>query len=73
MKPIFHDTEGLTAAQWRERQLRESAPPNPTDANILAYYRKCGNWTETGEYFNISRYKAKQAVARASQAERSNP
>ena len=79
-RPIFHDTHGLNATEYRMRQRRlaamaageiaeEAVEEAPLEYRIRAHYRTTNSYRATSAHFGLSVYYVKQAISSASHLE----
>jgi hypothetical protein len=61
-RPVFHDTGGLTAEQYRDRLILDRPPP--TDAEIRSHYEFSGSFAATAAHFNSTAYYVQKSVLR---------
>ncbi|MDG1265288.1 MAG: hypothetical protein P8O03_03110 [Ilumatobacter sp.] len=61
-RPVFHDTGGLTAEQYRNRLILDRPPP--TDAEIRSHYEFSGSCAATASHFDITAYYVRKSLRR---------
>ena len=61
-RPIFHDTGGLTAEQYRNR-LQPDWPP-PTDVEIRSHYEFSNSFAATADHFDVTAYYVRKSLCR---------
>ncbi len=67
-RPVFHDMDGLTPTEYRVRQRQRddrypTASSKPTQAEIVAVYRRLTSWTAAAEVCKVTPYYVKKAVS----------
>jgi len=67
-KPVFHDTNGLTAAEYRTKQHKKRTAGSADE--IVALYRELGSWNAVADHLGTTTYHVRKAVRQHHQQEK---